>query len=175
MTFIEFLTILALFGGPISAVQIQKFIERRTEGHRRKLDVFKTLMASRANRVSAAHVEALNRIDTEFYKDKNVIESWKQYHAQLYGVPRDLQDPDYKAKMAAWEAQSVEKLLEMLDIMAKSLGYELGKAYIQTSSYTPQLHADMQLEANFIRRSVVEIFLGTKSLPIEIKNSGAGK
>jgi hypothetical protein len=41
MTLIEFLTIVALFGGPISAVQIQKFIKRRTEGHRRKLDVLK--------------------------------------------------------------------------------------------------------------------------------------
>lgn len=168
MTLIEFLTIVALFGGPISAVQIQKYIERRTEGHRRKLDVFKVLMATRANRVGATHVEALNRIDIDFYKDKNVIESWKQYHAQLHSVPRDLKDPDYKPKMAAWEAQTLEKLLEMLDVMAKSLGYDLGKAYIQTSSYTPQLHADIQQEATFIRRSVVEVFLGMKALPIEI-------
>lgn len=46
MKAIEWVTIGAIIVGPILAVQIQKLIERYTEKKDRKLNIFKTLMAT---------------------------------------------------------------------------------------------------------------------------------
>lgn len=61
----DWLNIIALIIAPILALQIQKWLEKYREDRKRKLDIFKTLMSTRANRVSIEHVEALNMIDVE--------------------------------------------------------------------------------------------------------------
>ena len=66
MTTGEWITISAIIIGPILAVQVQKLIERYKEKNDRKLNIFKTLMATRGARVSFEHVRALNMIDTEY-------------------------------------------------------------------------------------------------------------
>ncbi|MCG0019452.1 DUF6680 family protein [Vibrio parahaemolyticus] len=63
----DWITIGAVIIGPILAVQAQKIIENITERKRRKLQLFHTLMETRATRLSGAHVSALNMIDLEFY------------------------------------------------------------------------------------------------------------
>ena len=49
--------------------------------------IFRTLMATRATRLSAEHVQALNGIELTFYgggkKEKKVLEAWKAYHDHL--------------------------------------------------------------------------------------------
>ena len=70
MTTPEVLTVLALIAGPISAVQIQTFLERRHQKHERRIITFKTLMAARGTGLSPDHVQALNMIDVEFYKGR---------------------------------------------------------------------------------------------------------
>ena len=48
--------------------------------YQRKLDIFKTLMATRATPLARTHVESLNRIDIEFtgIKEKKVREAWAE-------------------------------------------------------------------------------------------------
>ena len=96
--------------GPILAIQAQKWIERWTEKRNRKLDLFKTLMATRAYRLSHAHVEALNMIEIEFYdcrnsKGKKVMESWRSYFDNL--ADSDLQKNDHKT----WLSQQDNKFM----------------------------------------------------------------
>ena len=61
------ITVLAIFLGPIFAVQVQKFIEYRNEHRNKKLSIFHILMSTRGIKLSAEHVYALNMIDIEFY------------------------------------------------------------------------------------------------------------
>ena len=79
----EFLMICATALSPLIAVQVTRYLDDRNEERGRRLQVFKTLMATRAYRASPAHVEALNRIDLEFSSgkrsDKVVLECWQQY------------------------------------------------------------------------------------------------
>jgi hypothetical protein len=63
----DWLLILATIAGPILAVQAHKWVERLREGRNRKLRLFERLMATRAARLSAEHVQALNMIDLVFY------------------------------------------------------------------------------------------------------------
>src|SRR5690242_7405924 len=83
MTNAEWITVAALFAGPVIAVQLSELLTRRRAKHDRRLHVFRTLMATRATRVSREHVAALNMIDLEFDEqddgDKAVRDAWKVY------------------------------------------------------------------------------------------------
>lgn len=83
MTIADWLMIAAVLAGPIIAVQLTRHLDDKREVRDRKLQVFKTLMATRAYTVSWDHVVALNRIDLEFNRrnqnERAVIEAWKAY------------------------------------------------------------------------------------------------
>ncbi len=52
--------------------------------------------------------------------------------------------------------------------MAKSLKYDFDKVHLKRGVYIPQAHAVFNLEQDIIRRSLVEVFLGKKTIPINI-------
>ena len=83
MTLTEALLITATALSPLIAVQVTRYLDDRKEVRGRKLKVFKTLMATRAYSLSAAHVEALNTIDLEFSPkrraEKATLDVWQQY------------------------------------------------------------------------------------------------
>ena len=63
---IEWWIVLATLGGPVLAVQTQKFIERAGENRRQKLAIFATLMANRATRLNDDYIRALNSFELRF-------------------------------------------------------------------------------------------------------------
>ncbi|MDP2815120.1 MAG: hypothetical protein Q8O19_00395, partial [Rectinemataceae bacterium] len=65
---------------------------------RRKMHVFSTLMATRATTLSPLHVEALNRIDIEFYKDRKVKDAWKALLDGFESYPKDTSAIDFQSK-----------------------------------------------------------------------------
>src|SRR6185295_14020788 len=98
MRLVDFLTIAAILLGPIIAIRITTYLERRRESYNRKERAFRTLMATRATRLSGDHVQALNMIDIEFYekkkwkknsKNKAVVEAWMEYLDLLGKRPED--------------------------------------------------------------------------------------
>jgi hypothetical protein len=51
---------------PVIAVQVSEFLARRRAARERRLQIFRALMVTRAERLSSEHVRALNSIDLEF-------------------------------------------------------------------------------------------------------------
>lgn len=109
MTISDWLMIIAVFLGPIIAIQLTRFLDNKKEERERKLGIFKTLMATRAYAASWEHVGALNRIDLEFknnnQKEKTVIDAWKAYH-DLLGNKEMLSEQ--------WNIKRIELLVELL-------------------------------------------------------------
>ena len=80
---------IAVLLAPVFAVQVQKYLEILREKRNRRMWIFHSLMATRAAKVSAQHVQALNMIDIEFYgqkrfgirlqskSEKRIIDAWK--------------------------------------------------------------------------------------------------
>ena len=60
------LTIVAIVFGPFLGIWVHGKLEDQKTTSQRKLDIFKTLMATRATPLARVHVESLNRIDIEF-------------------------------------------------------------------------------------------------------------
>ena len=71
MTVTDLIMIAAVFLGPIVAVRLTRYLDNRKEIKERKLEIFKSLMATRSYIVSWLHVEALNRIDLEFDRNQD--------------------------------------------------------------------------------------------------------
>lgn len=164
----EILTIIAIVAGPILAIQAQKYLERKREEKERRLKVFKTLMVTRAAGLSPMHVEALNSIDIEFNSnskdDKDIRDAWKAYLDELVHYPKDGQVDDKKR----WGDKIEQLLIDLLSVMSNAVGYDFDKTYIKRTAYTPIKYQDVESEQDFIRRSLVNLFLGKSSIPITI-------
>ncbi|MEQ8562592.1 MAG: hypothetical protein RID18_13845, partial [Cytophagales bacterium] len=85
MEYKDIIMTVAVIIGPIAAVQIQKWLENSRNKKERKLLLFKTLMSTRATRVSIEHVQSLNMIDIEFNNKgyEKVITAWRNYNDHL--------------------------------------------------------------------------------------------
>lgn len=165
MAIADWLMILAVLLGPVIAVRLTRYLDNQKEIRERKVSIFKTLMATRAYTVSWPHVEALNRIDLEFdkshKKEKEVIESWKEYLDLLNNSSIPIEQ---------WSVKRVELLVELLHKMARVLDYDFDKTHIKNSSYSPRAHGETEDQQALLRRGLIEVLDGKRPLPMSISN-----
>ncbi|USD61325.1 hypothetical protein J4N45_04985 [Vibrio sp. SCSIO 43140] len=165
MTISDWLMILAVLLGPIVAVQLTKYLDVQSAAKQRKLDIFKTLMATRSYTTHWDHVMTLNRIDLEFNtshkKEKEVVEAWKAYLDLLR---------DRSMSPEQWNLKRVELLIELLHKMALVLDYSFDKTHIKNSSYSPVAHGDIENQQEQIRKGLSQLLEGRASIPMHITN-----
>jgi len=166
VTLSDWLMLVAVLLSPLIAVQVTRYLDDKKEVRERQLWIFKTLMATRASSMSPHHVEALNRIDLEFFKanskrQKDVIDAWKAY-LDLLG--------DDKMDPGQWNLRRVDLLVELLHKMAQVLDYSFDKTTIKNSSYYPRGFGTVEEEQHAIRRGVKELLDGGRSLPLYVTN-----
>ena len=159
----EMIMIAAIILGPILAIQVEKYLEFRREDKQRKVNIFKTLMATRGSVLSYKHVEALNMIDLEFDYDKyeNVVNAWKEYFDNLIN-----KDHDGEEALKRWSEKNNELLTSLLYEMGSSLGYKFDKVLIRRNVYSPVGHAQHEEEQRSIRQGLLSILYGESSLPV---------
>lgn len=165
MTIADWMMVVAVLLGPIIAVQLTRYLDNKKEKRERKLQVFKTLMATRAYTISWDHVVALNRIDLEFNKDDNnekaVIEAWKAYLDLLC---------DKSILPDQWNIKRTELFVELLHKMAQVLDYDFDKTHIKNSSYSPAAHGNTEAELKALRVGLIEMLEGKRPIPMTIVN-----
>jgi hypothetical protein len=163
MTLSDIAIIFATLCGPIAAVQAQKWLEKNRDVRRRKEHIFRTLMATRASRVSAEHVQALNMINFEFYgggqRDRAVREAWNEY--------RDHLNTQYaKEAFQVWSGRGDELFFELLYHMSHCVGLPFERAHIKKSAYSPIAHGSLEQDQNVIRSGLVALFSNKFAIPI---------
>jgi hypothetical protein len=165
MSFTDILMITSTALSPLIAVQVTRFLDDRNEERGRKLQVFKTLMATRAYNIAPAHVEALNRIDLEFSPkkplEKAVLDIWQQYLDHL---------GNRQMEPAAWNIRRVDLLVDLLYAMGKALGYDFNKTQIKNGTYSPTAHGRLEEEQEKVRSMAIELLEGSRVLPMYITN-----
>ena len=149
--------------GPVLAVQAQKWIERATARKNRKDYIFRTLMATRAARVSQEHVQALNMIDLEYYggggRNKNVREAWNEYRNHL-------NTPHAPETLAIWSTDGDRLFTELLYRMATSVNYNFERAHIKSSAYSPVAFGNLERDQETIRTGLAALLSKKSALPI---------
>jgi hypothetical protein len=155
--------VIATIAGPVLAVQAQKWLERGRSIDERRLAIFRTLMATRATRLSAAHVEALNAVPVEFYGRKKglkgITDDWHEYL-------RILSDTSMTPEIALGRRQ--ELFLNMLHKMASYLNYTFSRSELEKDIYYPTGHANIDIEQEIIRKGFVQLFKGETALPMSV-------
>ena len=160
----DWIMIVAVFLGPIVAVQLTRYLDNKNEVKSRKLELFRTLMSTRAYSISWEHVSALNRIDVEFdnkiLKEKEVLNSWKSY-LDLLG--------DKNITGENWSAKRIDLFVDLLHKMALVLDYDFDKTHIKNSAYSPIAHGNSEQEINEIRAGLIKVFKGEFFIPIQVR------
>jgi hypothetical protein len=148
--------------GPVLAVQAQKWVESFREKSARRLAIFRTLMATRAMVLNPQHVEALNAVPIDFYKDKTVMDAWEEYFQHLTATHAT----------EGWGSKRIDLFVKLLVLIGSRVGYQFNVAQMNRI-YFPNAHGELDMEQNFIRQGVVALLKGDKTLPIEIKGAPA--
>ena len=148
----------------VLAFSLNIWWNNKQEVKKRKIEIFRTLMTTRAEGLSRLHVEALNKIDIEFYGDEKVIDSWKTYLNHLYSYNTPGQKTEYDDKI--WQDKKSEFLCDLLYEMANILGYKFNKADIKRDFYRPKAFNDIEEDAMIVRKGLVDIFKNNKLFPI---------
>ena len=167
ITISDWLMMAAVIIGPILAIQVQKFIERKSEDNKRRLQVFKDLMTTRASTLAFLHVSSLNMVGLEFNDKKysKVLSAWKTYLDHLASCPKNDEN-----LLNIWVEKKNDQLSDLLYEMGVSLGFDFDKVHIKKAGYIPQAYADQENEQGFIRRQIVDIFLGKKTIPMSVES-----
>ncbi len=172
MEFADWMMIAAVLCGPVLAVQAQKWIEVAREKRDRRLNVFKRLMATRGLVLSPGHVEALNMIDLEFAgrgkKNEIVRTRWKEYLDHLCSLP---DDPEQQQQLLpTWTQRKDDLFAELLHEMGSTVGYKFDKVQILRGIYSPRGHANWEIETQLLRRFLIELLDGRRTLPLDVRS-----
>lgn len=167
MSISDFLVIIAIIIAPLFAVHVQRQLESAREKRGRKLSIFKTLMATRAETVSKEHVEALNMIDLEFHdrQYRAVTDAWKIYLDHLFSYPRDKKELEPQ-----WEEKRFDCLTNLLMEMGKALGYDFDEVHVKKGVYAPTAHSQLENENILIRGGLIRLLYGEKTLKMDLNS-----
>jgi hypothetical protein len=161
--FQNWIAIIAIITGPTTALLIGKFLEERRAKKNRKIKIYQDLMAYRASRLSPVWVQALNGIETEFYGERKVIESWRVVVDHLYSAQAD--DPAHADR---WNEKLGELLTDMLYEMGKSLDYHFDKVTLKRNAYYPKGWGEIELENHAVRKKFLELLDGKRKMPVAV-------
>lgn len=169
--------VVATFLGPIAAVQTQKWIERRSEDRARKVQLFQTLMATRATRLAPEHVRALNMIDLTFYGRRSsgyshrtkgaqrVLDAWKEYLDDL-STPQEGSPLSQEAE-ARIKATRDELFANILAAMAQDLGYAFDRVQLKKSAYLPNRHGEIEQQQATLLAAAADVFAGNSAIRVK--------
>ena len=185
----EFLTIVAILLGPFFGIFVHGRLEDRKSTNQRKLDIFKTLMATRATPLARAHVESLNRIDIEFTgrKEKKIRETWAvllDHYGQCPSLPtkpmpdRNQVEQDkynseyqsYEIDFARWIEKGYESRANLLKEMGAIFRYDFDEIKIRKAVYYPQLHGDIDEQQVLLLGAATDVLRGNRPLAMYIVN-----
>lgn len=172
MTASEWVMVAAILCGPVLAVQAQKWLEILRENKNRRLYIYKRLMTTRSATLSPNHVEALNAIDLEFNgkgrKDQRVRRRWKEYLDHLGSLNQDPEEQ--KQQLDRWTDRGRDLLADLLYDMGLAVGYDFDKVHIRRGIYSPIGHANYEFETQAIRRLLLELLAGNRTLPMDVRS-----
>jgi hypothetical protein len=158
--------------GPILAVQAQKWVEMARERKNRKSWIFHTLMATRANRTDALHVQALNMIELGFYgrrifgrtkSEQNVLDAWKEYLDVL-------NSPIVPEAQAQWAGKYDDQFVNLLYAISVDMRYSFDRVVLKKGAYNPVAHGNYANELASLRRFGIEVLEGKRAIKMDINS-----
>jgi len=161
----ELLTVAAIFLGPITALWIQRALDKRREARRKQQEVFRTIWATRTfpQRLQYRHVEALNTVGIDFSKESSVINAWEEYLDKLNST-----EPKEEVHKPQFYKERDPKFFALIFAISKSVGYKFTLLEVEKQYYSPQAHGTWAEQDMILRNGVVSLFKNESALPIRL-------
>lgn len=155
--------VVGVITAPIVAFRIQNYKEQK----KRKFEIFKTLLATRANLTSLEHLQALNMIDIEYYEEENISQLLDIYRDHLNSYPQN----QSKNAQNYWEEKRIDYLIDLLHDMSLFFGYDLDKVILKKGTTSWMSHGTLNIEQTLIRKGVAALLTGQKPMKIQFVNN----
>jgi hypothetical protein len=147
--------VIATLLGPVLAVYVTRKVDEERRVRDRRLDIFRSLMATRRAPLSSDKARALNLVEIEFYGITPVEGAHREVMAHI-----NTQQP----LPAGWEDRHRTLVTKLLSEMAKILNYNLQQLDVLEGGYYPQGFADIELEQQAVRRALIQVLSGNRPL-----------
>jgi hypothetical protein len=147
--------VFATLFGPIFAVLMTRYLDEKRQIKERRMTVFRALMGTRKAVLSPDRVTALNMIEIEFYGIQPVQQAYRD-------VMNHINHP--KPVPETWGEQQRKYITKLMSEIGKILGYELQQLDVLDGGYHPQGIFDIELEQQAVRRSLIEVLTGNRTL-----------
>jgi hypothetical protein len=162
----DVVTIFAVLLAPVVALQVQWRLQLNREKRDRKRYIFKTLMATRASRLSVEHVGALNMIDIEFYgecqKDKGVVRAWNVYRDHLNTPSVEEQH------QRLWNEKGNELFTALLVKVAAAVDYDFDEVLLKKGAYFPRWQGELEDDQFLLRKGLIKLLGGNQPLKMDV-------
>lgn len=162
----EILIVLAILAGPVFAVFITRTLDDRGARRQRRYEIYKALMATRRNALSAEHVNTLNLLAVEFHNAPKVLKAWREYFTNL--CARAANEEQWQQILNDRDILFVRLMTEMTKTL-KMKGIE--QVDIMRGAYVP-VWAGREQEQAFITQALTKILKGEAALPVALSSAG---
>lgn len=133
-------TVIAIYIGPIRAIEIGRKLDSDWDKRESKRDLFLTLFSYRGEPVHIEFVNSLNKIEIVFQDEKTVLDAWHKYYEALHVK-------DSVNQLEIWNLHRVE----LLSAMANCLGYNSVSQTEIIKYYSPEGHDNWRKEQTEFR------------------------
>ena len=131
----EFVTLIGLFAGPISAVLITLWSQQRTSVRDRQLQTLRMLLNTRHLPADPAYSVAINMIPVEFNGVAGIMSAWTSYIESVHYRASDENKERHQQDMSI-------KQTKLIFEISQHLSYKLSETAIQSSAYASQGFVD---------------------------------
>ena len=111
-------------------------------------------------------------IDLEFggrgKRNEKVRATWKEYLDHLCNLSEDPEQQ--RQQLPIWTERKDVLLAELLHEMGSAVGYKFDKVQIRRGIYAPRGHANWELETQLLRRFLIELLAGNRTLPLDVRS-----
>ena len=170
----------AILLSPLIAWWVQYWKSKRDTKVARKHEIFRALMLTRGygqtQALSLQHVNALNGIDIEFYKDKEVLDAWDIYREHLKSYPKDsnISKEQLEVMRVLWLSDRIKYLVNLLYTMAHTLGYSnFNKIILEKKIYVPEAYDSLESEQYWLRKNCINVLNGNQAIKVEVANQNS--
>jgi hypothetical protein len=156
--------VVATLLGPILAVFVTRYVDKRRERTTRQYATFRALMTSRRANLSPEYVSALNTVEIEFAGIKSVEDAQRLLFQHL----------NLRPQPADWGDRLQRLQTRLLYAIAKQLGFEVEQLDVLEGGYVPQGWGTTEEQNTEVRNNVLEVLRGKRALKIEAATAVAG-
>ena len=160
------ITTAAIAFGPLFAVLITFYLQRKNDLRQRRLFVFRSLMTTRKTPLSPERVQALNLVEVEFSGEKGVMAKFTKL---LETYNDQVRWKSEKVEIREAVVQEVDdRTAELLREIGCVLGYNLENLSLLRGGYYPEAFSILEQQQQEIREFFVGLKQGTKYLPTAV-------